>query len=66
MGEIPEKFEVVIKPAQDESGNLISGICVICGDKSRNEKSYVCKDDFVICLERAISKGYIVPKKESG
>lgn len=63
---IPENLRVVVKPAQDESGNLISGICVICGDKSRNEKSYVCDDDFVICLERAIRRGYIVPKKESG
>lgn len=61
----PKKFDVAVRPARDKYGQLIGGICVICGNKSKNKNSYICDDKSDVCWQRAIDRGYIIPLKES-
>ena len=64
MSVIPKKYITATRPARDKYGQIIPGICVICGDKSKKDKmSHICDDTSRICWERAIRKGYIVPCK---
>lgn len=62
---IPKKFNVAVRPARDEHGQLIDGICVICGNKSRYKGSFICDDPSEVCWQRAIDRGYIIPLEEN-
>lgn len=62
MSIIPENYITAKRPARDENNQWILGVCVICGDKSRRDRtSHICDDSLEVCWRRAINRGYIVP-----